>query len=319
MVVIRQACDEPASKIPVPPGARKRVPLWDIAGSKPSGIFKLLAEPCRERGAWMLNQLYLAMPNPDLNWAKDCQTDNFHTRLWEALLLASFREQGLLVTQDHSSPDFHVSNQKGGEAWVEAVTANPPVRYDHVRAGAVQSPLDRRERVLGVAAERYARTLRNKLGKGYANMPHVAGKPFAIAIADFHAPGSMTWSREALLAYLYGVYAKEIEREGKLVAVAEAVDALSGDPGIKAGLFFAAEGEDLSAVVFSSAATLSKLSRVPISFGGESGDGFYPETTDGCERVENFKSCLAVLRRILGLWHRSMYSNTSVLAASSVG
>ena len=47
--------------------------------------------------------------------------------------------------------------------------------------------------------------------------------------------------------------------------------------------------------------------------------GFYPDTTDGCERVENFKSCLAVLRRILGLWNRSMYSNTSVLAASSVG
>lgn len=47
--------------------------------------------------------------------------------------------------------------------------------------------------------------------------------------------------------------------------------------------------------------------------------GFYPETTDGCERVENFKSCLAVLRRILGLWNRSMYSNTSARAASSVG
>src|SRR5690554_3850375 len=46
--------------------------------------------------------------------------------------------------------------------------------------------------------------------------------------------------------------------------------------------------------------------------------GFYPEITDGCERSENFWSCLAVLRRILGLWNRSMYSNTSALAASSV-
>src|SRR5690606_3669821 len=47
--------------------------------------------------------------------------------------------------------------------------------------------------------------------------------------------------------------------------------------------------------------------------------GFYPEITDGCKRAENFRSCLAILRRILGLWNRSMYSNTSVLAASSVG
>lgn len=47
--------------------------------------------------------------------------------------------------------------------------------------------------------------------------------------------------------------------------------------------------------------------------------GFYPEITDGCKRAENFWSCLATLRRILGLWNRSMYSNTSALAASSVG
>lgn len=275
MAIIRQACDEPASRVPVPSGVRRRAPLWDTKGNEPSGIFKLLGQPYRERGAWMLNQLYLAMPNPDPNWASDCQTDNFHTRLWEAQLLASFREQGLLVTQDRPSPDFHVANRKGGDAWVEAVTANPPVPYDHARAGTAPFPLDRRERVLGVAAERYARTLRNKLSKGYTNMPHVVGKPFAIAIADFHAPGSMMWSREALMAYLYGVYAREVEREGRMVAVAEAVDSLPGDPNIRAGLFFAPEGQELSAVIFSSAATLAKLSRVPISFGGNSGDYRY--------------------------------------------
>lgn len=47
--------------------------------------------------------------------------------------------------------------------------------------------------------------------------------------------------------------------------------------------------------------------------------GFYPEITDGCERVENFRSCFACLRRILELWNRSMYSNTSALTAPSVG
>ncbi|WP_175892904.1 hypothetical protein [Burkholderia cepacia] len=271
MAIIRQACDEPASPVLVPSGDRRRAPLWDLKGSEPSGIFKLLGHPCRERGAWILNQLYLAMPNPDPNWARDCQTENFHTRMWEAQLLASFREQGLLVTQEYPSPDFHVTNLKGGSAWVEAVTANPSARYDHACAGTNPFPLDRRERMLGAAAERYARTLRNKLSKGYTNMPHVAGKPFAIAIADFHAPGSMMWSREALMAYLYGVYVRKIEREGKIVAVAESVDTLPGDPGIRAGLFFTSEGEELSAVIFSNAATLAKLSRVPISFGGDSG------------------------------------------------
>ena len=49
------------------------------------------------------------------------------------------------------------------------------------------------------------------------------------------------------------------------------------------------------------------------------GLGFYPEITDCLERAENFWSCLTRRRRILGLWRRSMYSNTSDRAASSVG
>lgn len=47
--------------------------------------------------------------------------------------------------------------------------------------------------------------------------------------------------------------------------------------------------------------------------------GFYPEITDCLERTENFWSCLTRRRRILGLWRRSIYSNTSDRAASSVG
>lgn len=290
LAIIRQACDETACPVPIPPGTRRRAPLWDTKGCVPSGIFKLLGHPARQGGAWMLNQLYLAMPNPDPNWAKDCQTSNFHTRLWEALLLASFREQGLLVTQEYSSPDFYVTNRLGGDAWVEAVTVNPSVRYDHARGGEPQFPHDRRERTLGIAAERYARTLRNKLCKNYTSMHHVIGKPFAIAIADFHAPGSMMWSREALMSYLYGFYASEVEIEGKAVAIAEPIGHLPGEPNIRAGLFTSCENETLSAVIFSNAATLSKLSRVPMSFGGKNEDyryvrvGIFADDTSGALR-----------------------------------
>ena len=44
----------------------------------------------------------------------------------------------------------------------------------------------------------------NKLDRGYDRLPHVTGKPFMIAIADFQAPASMLWSREGLIGYLYG-------------------------------------------------------------------------------------------------------------------
>lgn len=191
---------------PPSPNTAPRPFLNDIGNRKPSDIFKILLQPTHHVAAWMLNQLYLSLPSPDANWTSDCQTENFHTRLWEAQLLASFREQGLMVSQSYPSPDFLIENRHGGEAWVEAVTANPQKRYNHVNSTPLDPPTDRKERLLGSAAERFAKTLGNKLNRKYHKLEHVSGKPFLIALADFHAPSSMTWSREALICYLYGTY-----------------------------------------------------------------------------------------------------------------
>jgi hypothetical protein len=267
MAAIREQLEKQCAPVPLPPGVRRRAPLWDFRNVEPSEIFKALTSPTRHVGAWMLNQLYLALPNPDQNWASDCQTGNFHTRLWEAHLLASLREQGLLVEQDYPSPDFHVSNKHGGEAWIEAVTANPVEKYEHYGAEPVDPPQDRRERVLGTAAVRFAKTIRSKLDKRYNTLPHVAGKPFALALADFHAPGSMLWSREALVSYLYGFFARVIERDGIQVAEAEEVKVLPGDRKTPSGLFRSEENAGLSAVMFSNACSITKLSRVGVSAG----------------------------------------------------
>jgi hypothetical protein len=267
MAAIRDQLEQQAPLIPLPPGVRRRAPLWDTRNVEPSEIFKALATPTRRVAAWMLNQLYLALPNPDPNWVSDCQTGNFHTRLWEAHLLASFREQGLLVTQDYHSPDFRVSNRHGGEAWVEAVTANPVEKYDHYGAEPVDPPQERRERLLGTAAVRFAKTIRSKLEKRYEALPHVVGKPFVLALADFHAPGSMLWSREALASYLYGIFPRVVDRGGMQVAEAEEVEVLLGEQKIPAGLFRSGENAGLSAVIFSNACSIAKLSRVGLSFG----------------------------------------------------
>jgi hypothetical protein len=118
----------------IPRNAVPRPALHDLRDRTPSAIFNLLLQPTHHVAAWLLNQVYLAFPNPDENWAGDCQTENFHARVWESLLLACFREQGMLVTQPYRSPDFHIENRRGEEAWIEAVTANPPVRYNHFNA-----------------------------------------------------------------------------------------------------------------------------------------------------------------------------------------
>ncbi|MEF9896760.1 MAG: hypothetical protein RR736_18890 [Pseudomonas sp.] len=257
--------DNPAHPLPLPSGERRRAPLSRMGKRTPSVVFKSLFDPSRQIGAWVLNQLYLALPSPDKNWVSDCQTENFHTRLWEAHLLAIFREQGLLVTQPEESPDFHIENRLGSEAWVEAVTANPEERYEHFGATPVPPPADQRERFLGTAAERFARTIQSKLDKRYETRRHVEGKPLILALADFHAPSSMLWSRESLISYLYGFSVNSSVHDGtQLISVEEEIALLSGRPN---GLFRLKENAHISALIFTNACTVPKLSRVPISGG----------------------------------------------------
>jgi len=253
---------------PLPPGAVMRAPLFELAGREPSEVFRMLANDTHQPAAWALNQLYLALPRPDRNWVSDCQTTNFHTRLWEAQLLASFREQGLLVEQPFESPDFRIENRLGGEAWVEAVTANPAVPYNHVNAPFADVPTDREEIFFGAAALRFAKTIGNKLARRYDQLPHVVGKPFILAVADFQASGSMLWSREGLIGYLHGLGATAAEVDGQLQAVPMPAEHLLGPARFPAGLFANDQHAELSAVIFTNACSMAKLNRVAISGAG---------------------------------------------------
>ena len=58
------------------------------------------------------------------------------------------------------------------------MTANPVEKYDHYGTEAMDPPQERRGRLLGYAAERFAKTIRSKLDKRYEGLPHVVGKPF---------------------------------------------------------------------------------------------------------------------------------------------
>ncbi|MFC7535914.1 hypothetical protein ACFQPG_00865 [Sphingomonas sp. GCM10030256] len=250
---------------PLPSGVQRRPPLHDLEGREPSKIFRMLYQPSHQNVAWLLNQLYLALPRPDRNWAADCQTENFHTRLWEAQLLASFREQGILVTQPFESPDFLIENRKGGAAWVEAVTANPSVRFEPVGARPTRQPAEPAELFFGPAALRFAKTIGNKLQRKYADLDHVQGMPFAVGLADFHAPASMMWSREALMGYLYGISAETIEIDGERIAVGGEASRLLGASAFPAGLFRNDAHSELSAIIFTNACTLSKFNRLAIT------------------------------------------------------
>jgi hypothetical protein len=81
----------------------------------------------------------------------------------------------------------------------------------------------------------------------------------------------MIWSREALIGYLYGLGVEPQIVDGKRVAVPTKRAELLGETSFPAGLFSHSRHEELSAVVFSNACSISKLNRVPISAGADTG------------------------------------------------
>jgi hypothetical protein len=247
---------------PLPPGARRRASLMKVGPKGISPEFELLAGTISHMPALVTaGECYLALPNPDPNFVTDMQTGNFASRLFELYLFACFREQGLIVRQDHVSPDFEIEKD-GAVCWIEAVTANS----DSPRAGGigdwVHAPEDRTERLTGAPAERFAQTLRGKLQRDYQALDHVRGHPFAIAIADFHESGSMVWSREALPTYLYGQRADVVGHGAYRRAVGTTITKLTGKHAIPAGLFRDPEFAHLSAVIFSNAGTMAKFNRM---------------------------------------------------------
>ncbi|WP_286800105.1 hypothetical protein [Pseudomonas sp. UBA4034] len=256
---------EGAPRESMPPNTARRPNIFDSGGLPTCTLFQHLFRKSRHKAAWMIGHLYYSLPRPDDNWVRDFQTENMHTRLWELHLLACFREQGCFVSQPYRSPDFLISRRNGERAWVEAVTTNSPERYDHATTWSEQPPPDLTERVIGQAALRYANTIRSKLQKQYNQLNHVKGHPFALAIADFHAQGSMTWSRQALIAYLYGEYATTQVIDGVKQLVRVNVENLLGSKKTPAGLFRFPENAVLSAIIFSNGCSLAKFGRVLVS------------------------------------------------------
>ena len=243
----------------VPPGATPRPPLYEGKGA---GTYAVLTDGyAHYPAAVVMQELYLALPRPDKNFASDMRSANFDSRMWELYLLACFREQGITVRQDHPSPDFFLERQ-GATAYVEAVTAHSISGPIQMPSRPTFAPTDPGERQAGAAAARFAKTLRSKLQKNYQAFAHVQGNPFALAIADFHQSASMVWSRESLPCYIYGFVTEVIETPDGPVASRRAISHLQDNNKLPTGLFLDPANRHLSAIIFSNAGTMAKFNRM---------------------------------------------------------
>lgn len=209
----------------------------------------------------MISEIAYAFTDPDGNFIEQFQTTGFDARMWELYLFMLLREEGCQLDRTKNAPDF-VCNHFGLEFAIEAVTINPS------QSGADPEPPTNRDELRryneNFTPIRFGGALRSKLRRRYWDLPHVAGKPLVLAIHDFHQPRSMIWSHPGLPIYLYG-YRHEPTRDesGKLVVRPVKVERhVWGTRSLRSGFFFEPDAENISAVLFSNSATISKFNRI---------------------------------------------------------
>jgi hypothetical protein len=205
----------------------------------------------------------------DGNFAKDFQSTGFDARLWELYLFASFTELGFTIDRSRPVPDFRLSRGERN-VFVEAVTANPSYgRQFDISGPPPAPPEDFAQYIENEMPQKFGSPLRSKVLKEYWNAPDVQAHRFLIALADFHAPASMTWSHTALSFYLYGVgvelreehpnYKKTIEKQ--------LGDHVVGDKVVPTNFFGQEAHKHISAVIFSNAGTVAKFNRMGVLAG----------------------------------------------------
>lgn len=238
--------------------------LIETSGRAPArAVFK-------EIGPW------LAPSDP--HFVSEFQFQQFDQRLWELYLWAAFRELGFDIEQPEA-PDF-LCSAPGLSFTVEATTVSASSAGPLAVHPDPKTPEEMDAFLAYYMPMKFGSSLtsklnkKNKAGESYWERGATANKPFILAIADFHKtgnteePGSMTYTHSALWPYLYGHRVRWELIDGELVVRAEKnADHVYGSKVIPSGFFDLPGAENVSAVLFSNAGTLSKFDRIGVAAG----------------------------------------------------
>jgi hypothetical protein len=201
----------------------------------------------------------------DAKFVQEFQT-TFNSCFWELYLNAVLRERGCTLDFGYKSPDFAITGPK--PFVVEAAIASHAEGElpEHRRADA-KIPDDLNE-LNREAILRLSNALHGKYRKyktHYAQLQHVAGRPFVIALAPFDRPNFNLSCQRAIEALLYNYYVDE-ERwiaegaqevpapKSHLYSVKKATGA-----DVELGMFQNRLMPEVSAAIFSTCATWGKV------------------------------------------------------------
>ena len=284
-IAIEEKCRDPGFSGWEPQGDEaegRLLDLFDDRGVPDAKLHKYYLElrdrPARAPARMVFKAISPWLITSDPNLVKEFQESQFDQRLWEIYLWATFRDQGYDV-EHRVAPDLIMTSPWYSFS-VEATTVATST------AGPLATHPDPRtpEEVDAFLADympmKFGGPLTSKLnkvdaqGRHYWQMPGTEGLPFVLAIADFHKeaapemPGSMCYSQGGLYSYLYGLRATAELINGQAVYRYELIaqHAYNGKV-IPSGFYTLPGSENVSAVLFSNAATLAKFDRIGVRAG----------------------------------------------------
>ena len=215
----------------------------------------------------------------DKHFIEEFQFRQFDQRLWELYLWAVFRDIGFDVTQ-MEAPDF-LCQAPGIEFSVEATTVAPSQAGPLAIHPNPKTPDEMRAFLEGYMPIKFGSSLISKVnktdaeGKHYWERRETVGKPFVIAIADFHREAQpdelvslTTFTQSALWPYLYGRRVEWEIVDGRLVVRFSTKASHSFRAKTVPSGFFDQPGTDnVSAILFSNAGTIAKFDRMGVVAG----------------------------------------------------
>ncbi len=219
--------------------------------------FRRLADKHSAADRAVLSQWADGFKDRDGKFVREFQT-TFNSGFWELYVFACCKELGFRINLALTSPDFVVDNFQN-EFCIEAAIASNAIgdSAEWERDLKKQTKPDL-ERVLDTAVIRLSNAIDAKYKKyqaAYQNLPHVKKRPFILAIGPFEQPYFWAHNDHAIRQVLYAY--DRIGPNGEHL-FRHTIAKPSGAP-IELGLFTCGKMAEISAILFSNTATMSKV------------------------------------------------------------
>lgn len=205
----------------------------------------------------VLKEWSIGFKDRDNKFVKEFQK-TFNSSFWE-LLYKCFRKLNYKIDFTKSSPDF-ITYTSYSTLCIEATTANEAEKDEP--EWAVKNFKNQKkksfEEFINYASFRIFNAITSKVknfNSSYSNLSHVKKKPFIIAVAPFE---QAMFSNQNNIAINRVLYAKDIDIQ-KMCEIDVLYTKKNDGTKLKLGIFRSNEYSEVSAIIFSSMATISKV------------------------------------------------------------